>query len=111
MPTHDLSALRRRLTVKLPENLYTFDEPTLAQIAALSGAAHDGDSAAETADHIRQALKAFVPGLTDGDADYLLTPRVFEAFVGILTGTVDPRTCHPRAAQHPLAEAPKAATP
>jgi len=89
MHTHDLSTLRRRLTVKLPENLYTFDEPALGQIAALTAAASGGDSAAETADSIRQALKSLVPGLTDGDADYLLTPRVFEAFLGILTGAED----------------------
>lgn len=86
MSHHDLSALRSRLTVKLRQKTYSFDEPTLAQIAALVEASRPGSQPVEMAHQFRHALRGMVPELTDGDADYLLTPRVFEAFLKILTG-------------------------
>jgi len=84
--THDLSALRTRLTVKLPEQTYTFSEPTLGQIAALLDAARPGASAPEMAAQLRTALRELVPDLTAKDAEHLLTPRVFEAFLALISG-------------------------
>ncbi len=84
--THDLSSLRTRLTVKLPERTYTFSEPTLGQIAALLDAARPGASAPEMAAQLKAALGELIPDLTAKDAEHLLTPRVFEAFLGLISG-------------------------
>ncbi len=81
---HDLTALRRRLTVKLPEKTYTFDEPALSRIASLSEAA--AAPVGETPRRLAHELKQIIPGLTATDVEFLLTPRVFEGFLSILMG-------------------------